>query len=127
MSLRDKWDFEFTASKLAEGAMAKKAHHESRQKYWEDANQKVMAKIKESGLEVTHQEISPSGSNVRKFGPKVVVRDDLEEDLTEAHEKIREHANKVREYEGWIQVLNGNPESRLKLNADDYLYFFGTN
>lgn len=54
-----------------------------------------------------------------------MVRNDLQQKLTECHTKINEHLAKVNEYTGWVQVLNGNPESRLQLHVDDYLFFFG--
>lgn len=122
--LRDKWDFEFTASKLAEAATSKKSFHELRLKFWEEAKAKVMAEVKESGIEVSESEAGTSYSSVR-VGPQVMVRNDLQYRLTECHEKIKEHHKKVNEYDGWIQVLTANAESRLKLNSDDYLYFFG--
>lgn len=122
--LRDKWDFEFTASKLAEAATSKKSFHESRLEFWTKAKAKVMDEVKESGIEVSESE---AGSNYSKsgFAPQVMVRNDLQKRLTECHNKIQEHHNKINEYGGWIQVLTANAESRLKLNSDDYLYFFG--
>ena len=50
---RDEWEFEYTASKLAEGAQAQKEFRLGRVKVWTDAKAKLMAEVKESGLEVT--------------------------------------------------------------------------
>ena len=87
-----------------------------------------MAEVKESGIEVSEScgGGSYTSNMTRTSAPQVMVRNDLQTKLTECHGKIQEHVAKVREYEGWVQVLEGNPESRMKLNADDYLYFFGT-
>lgn len=126
MSLRDRWEFEFTASKLAEGATAKKSHHEDRLKFWEESKAKVMADVKEGGIEVNESMANQYSNKSASFEPQVMVRNDLQTRLTECHRKLQEHSGKVREYDGWIQVLKGNPESRMKLNSDDYLYFFGT-
>lgn len=123
--LRDEWGFEFTAEKLATAAAEKKAHHEDRLAFWEKAKATVMAEVRDSGIEVSEsmaaQYTSKSGGN----GPQVMVRNDLQVKLTECHRKLQEHAFKVREYDGWIQVLKADPGKRLTLHADDYLYFFG--
>jgi hypothetical protein len=55
-----------------------------------------------------------------------MVRVDLQTRLTECHNKLQEHAAKIAEYEGWVEVLEGNPEDQLQLNSDDYLFFFST-
>lgn len=123
--LRDKWGFEFTAAKLAAAAAAKKAHHEDRLKFWEKAKADTMATVRESGIEVTESLAATYSNKSAGYGPQVTVRDDLQTKLTECHSKLKEHSERVREYDGWIQVLKANPEARLTLNADDYLYFFG--
>ena len=48
MSLRDRWEFKYTAKKLAEGARTKKDFHAGRLKFWEEAKAKVMAEIKDA-------------------------------------------------------------------------------
>lgn len=55
-----------------------------------------------------------------------VIDSNLQRDLTECQQKILEHNGLVEEYGGWVQVLSGNPEARLELEQDDYLFFFGT-
>lgn len=122
--LRDKWEFEFAASKLCDAAKAKMNHHSERLKFWEDAKAKVMAEVKESGIEVSESQAGSSYSNANRI-PEVMVRNDLQKGLTECHQKIQEHNKMVREYEGWVRVFLANPDLRHKLHADDYLYFFG--
>lgn len=124
--LRDRWDFKFTAKKLAAAAVLKRTHHKERLKFWEGAKQKVLDEVKESGIEVSESEAGASYANQsRGYGPQVVVRTDLQKRLSECHGKIIEHAAKVSEYAGWVEVLEGNPENQLSLHADDYLFFFG--
>ncbi len=122
--LRENWEFEFSAAKLIEAAKKKKANHSERLKFWEGSKEKVMADVRESGIEVS-ESLATTHSN-RGVGPRVMVRNDLQAKLTECHDKIQEHAEKIRAYDGWAQVLEGNSETRLRLNADDYLFFFGT-
>ncbi len=123
--LRDEWGFEFSASKLAAAAADKKAHHEDRLKFWEKAKDDTMAEVRESGIEVSESLAANYSNKSSGHGPQVMVRNDLQTRLTECHQKLSEHAHRVREYDGWIQVLKADPDKRLTLHADDYLYFFG--
>ena len=93
MSLRAKWEFEYTASALAKAAEEQLAFRESRVTFWKAQQAEVIKKIKESGIEV--------------------------------HEDINEHSTMAAQYKAWQQVLAGNPESRVKLDHDDWMFFFG--
>lgn len=126
-SNRDNWEFEYTASKLAEGAEKQKAHRLSRVLAWTEAKDKVMAEVKESGIEVSESAAADMKSyhSTQSAGPRVTVRHDLQAKLTECHQKIESHRAAAAEYDGWVQVLTANPESRLKLTQSDWLYFFG--
>lgn len=127
---RDEWEFEYTASKLAEGAKAQKEFRLSRVNVWTEAKARLMAEVKESGLEVTESVAAAMGStyasNLRGAGgPTINVRADLQTKLQECHAKIQAHDQAAAEYDGWVQVLSANPESRMKLTQADWLYFFG--
>ena len=124
---RDEWEFEYTASKLAEGAAAQKAFRLSRVTWWTDAKAKVMAEVKDTGLEVT-ESVAAGISNyttTQMAGPQIMVRADLQKKLAECHGKIQSHQQAAAEYDGWVQVLSANSESRHKLTQSDWLYFFG--
>jgi hypothetical protein len=45
--------------------------------------------------------------------------------LYECTAKLSTDRNMVSVYDSWTHVLRGNPAARLKLNHDDYLFFFG--
>jgi histidinol-phosphate/aromatic aminotransferase/cobyric acid decarboxylase-like protein len=125
--VRDEWKFTYTASKLAEGARAQKAFRESRVAWWTEQKAKVMAEIRESGLNVS-ESVAASISNYATSamnGPQVTINADLQRKLGECHTKIGTHTNAVAEYDGWIQVLDANAEQRLELTQADWLYFFG--
>lgn len=122
---RDQWAFMFTAEKVADGAAKKHKYHTERLKFWEDARAKVMADVRETGIEVSESEAGTNYSN-RYAPPQVMVRNDLQKRLTECHLKIQEHSAKIHEYAGWVEVLKGNPTATLSLHADDYLFFFGS-
>lgn len=129
--IRDEWKFTYTASKLAEGAAAQKAFRLSRVSVWSEAKTKLMVEVKESGLEVTESVAAAMGSTYSvsnaggRGGPTINVRADLQIKLQECHSKIQEHQQAAAEYDGWVQVLQANPECRLELTQADWLYFFG--
>lgn len=125
--LRDEWAFDFSASKLAEAAAAKKKRHETRVTWWTEQKTKVMAEVRSEGIEVSESVAANYANKTSdRYGPQVMVRADLQTKLTECHQKIMEHAGKVREYDGWVQILTANAEARLKLHSDDFLFFFGS-
>jgi hypothetical protein len=125
---RDRWEFEHTAAKLAEAAEAKKRHHIARHEWWERKKSEVMAQIRERGISV-HEGVAAESSaytkSPRGTGARIMVDATLQRDLDECSEKVSDHRRKAGLYDGWMQVLRGNPESRLKLHHDDYLFFFG--
>lgn len=122
---RNEWSFDYTSAKLAQAAVDKRNHHSERLAWWEEQKQTVTKKVSESGIEV-HEPVSAGYSNVaRGYESEIVIDATLRRDLQECSKKIQEHAAKVREYDGWAQVLLGNPEARLSLEHDDYLFFFG--
>lgn len=120
---RNEWIFKYTASKLAAAAEAKCNHHRDRLTWWRGQKEVVMAEVKESGIEVS-ESIAAAYTKNTGMGPQVMVRNDLQQKLTECHMKLKEHDQKVSEYDGWVQVLTANPEAQLELHHDDWLYFF---
>jgi hypothetical protein len=49
----------------------------------------------------------------------------LQRDLNECVTKIQQHRAAATEYDAWLQVLDANPEARLKLKHNDWMFFFG--
>lgn len=124
---RDEWEFDYLASELAEGAARQKVFRTGRVAWWKEAKDKVMAEVKESGLEVSESVAAAVSNyaNTSMSGPKVMVRADLQQKLSECHTKIQSHQQAADEYDGWVQVLSAKPEARLQLTQADWLYFFG--
>lgn len=123
MGQRDKWEFEYTAAKLAEAAEAKREHHVGRLDWWQAKRAEVIQRIKDSGMDVRE---SLAVSKSPGYGQaQIVIDSTMQKDLGEAVSKVEEHEDRVRGYDGWVQVLRANPEARLKLHHDDYLFFFG--
>jgi len=125
-SNRIDWEFEYTASVLAAAATEKKAYRQGRADWWEEKQKEVIAEIKESGLEF-NESLAVSYASTAGRAPQLAVKADLQNKIKECHEKIHEHLSAVYEYDGWVQVLSANPDSRMKLKHGDWLFFFGTN
>jgi hypothetical protein len=125
--LKHEWEFEYTASTLAIAAEAQRDFRKARVDAWEAKKAEVMEKVKTSGLTV-HEGPAASMNNyttANMGGAHVMVDTTLQADLSECVTKIKQHRDAIRQYEGWVQVLQANPESRLKLHQDDWLFFFG--
>lgn len=122
---RDEWEFEYTAAKLAEGAEAQKKFRLGKVAWWTEAKEKVMAEVKDAGIEVTESVGAGISNYTQMNSPQIRVRTDLQSKLVECHNKIQEHQQAAADYDGWIQVLKANAETRLKLTHADWLYFFG--
>lgn len=126
--LRQDWGFEYIATKLADAADHKKAFHQERLDWWKAKRQEVMTTIRSEGLEID-EKIALEYRNPKQRdwnqGSQVMVRNDLQRDLSECLEKLGHHTQQFQQYDGWQQVLAANPEARVKLDIDDWLFFFG--
>lgn len=132
MSLRNDWEFEYTAAKLAEAAKAQRDFRVGRIEVWEGKKAEVMQKIKDSGISVSESVADLLGNTSAKYanagygrGAQITIDATLQDDLSECVDKIREHTGLRNSYAAWVQVLEANPESRLKLHHDDWVFFFG--
>lgn len=122
---RNEWTFDYTAAKLAEAATTKRDAHQKKLEWWEAKKTEVMKKVGESGIEIQDSVASNYSNTKGNFGPQIRIDAGLQRDLTECQDKIMEHHAATKSYDGWVQVLSANPEARLSLEHDDYLYFFG--
>ena len=128
--LRQDWGFDYTATKLAEAAQAKRGFHQERLDWWKAKRAEVMTTIRAEGLEIDDAialEYRSPKSRDWDRGSQVMVRNDLQKDLNECLEKLSHHTQQVQQFDGWQQVLAANAEARVKLDIEDWLFFFGRN
>lgn len=128
--LRQDWGFDYTATKLAEAAAQKQAFHQERLDWWKTKRLEVMNTIRSEGLEIDEKialEYRNPKSRDWDRGSQVMVRNDLQKDLSECLEKLGHHTQQLQQYDGWQQVLAANADARVKLDIDDWLFFFGRN
>ena len=120
---RQEWVFSYTVEKVLEAAKIKHSYHAGRLGFWLDKNRDIRELIKNEGLEFDESVSDIVSSNYRD--PQVTVRNDLLNAMRETQAKIREHRNKVNEYNGWVTVLTAQlSTASLSLNHDDWLFFF---
>lgn len=132
MAQRHEWLFEYTGKQLLGAASAKVKHHRTRLGWWEAQKQQVAKDARENGLEVIDSIANAGGyanngittANVQG-GARIQVKGEYQQKLDECERKIREHRTLVAAYDGWIQVCEANPKSRLNLDHEDWLFFFG--
>ena len=126
--LRKDWCFDYTASRLSEAATKKQVFHQERLDWWKAKRIEVMNTIRSEGLEIDEKIVlefrSPKSRDWDR-GSQVMVRNDLQNDLSECLEKLSHHTQQVQQYDGWQQVLAASPEARVKLDIEDWLFFFG--
>jgi hypothetical protein len=132
--LRPKWEFEYTAKHLALAAIAQRDFRSARRLVWMNKREEVMAKIRETGLTI-HEDVAAgmasNNVNAMKYstagygGPQVLVDATMQQDLNDCTAKIHEHTELQKQYAAWVQVLEANGEARLKLDHDDWMFFFG--
>jgi hypothetical protein len=130
-SNRQKWEFEYTAGTVAAAARTQMKFREKRVDVWTAKKAEVMAKIRESGIDIDMSlademnMLSNNYNTLRASGPQLRIDPLLQAHLTEAHQKILEHTELVKKYDAWIQVLEANAEGRIKLRHSDWMFFFG--
>ena len=128
--LRKDWGFDYTATKLAEAAATKMVFHQERLDWWKTKRQEVMGTIRSEGLEIDEKLVmefrSPKARDWDRSA-QVLIRNDLQTDLSECLDKLSHHTQQVQQYDGWQQVLAANPEARVKLDIEDWLFFFARN
>lgn len=125
---RKDWKFAYTAAKLAEAAEGKLRHHNERLEFWKTKKSEIISLIRSEGLEVDEKiSLGYRSPKERDWdrGAQVMVRNDLQKDLDECLEKLGYHTGRIADYDGWQQMLSANPENRLELDIDDWLFFFG--
>ena len=85
MSLRKEWKFQYPCSQLQEAARKKKEYHAERLKWWQAEQNKVIADVREKGLEVREQEIT------RGARGEIVIDATYQRRLNECFSKVKEH------------------------------------
>lgn len=132
--LRNEWEFGYTAKQLADAATAQLAFREGRIEVWSAKKVEVIAEIRASGLNIeesiadmlTNASYAKYSVNTRsEREPAVTIDMKLRRDLQECAEKIRDHTDLRNQYKAWMQVLQAQGEQTLKLQHDDWIFFFG--
>jgi hypothetical protein len=125
---RNEWKFAYEANALADAAQSKIAYHAEHLEFWKRKREEVMATIRDEGIEINEKiALAYSNPKARDWdrGGEIVIRNDLRKALAETFEKLAYHTEERDTYDGWQQVLRANPDATLKLDIQDWLFFFG--
>ncbi len=123
---RKEWQFEYNTKQVLGAARAKANHHAERLKWWEGQQAEVMAKMRESGIEISQSLAMQYGQTQANFAPNVSIKPDVQRELNECFQKISEHKSKQADYACWVEILSAtNDGHNLSLDHDDWLHFFG--
>ena len=125
--LRDNWEFEYTGAQLCEASNAKIEFHRSRLEWWKAKRKSIMDQIRSDGLEINEKLVMGyRNPKARDWddGAQVMIRNDLQQALTECQKKLSWHTERLTDFEGWQQLLEANPHARKCLDIGDWLYFF---
>jgi histidinol-phosphate/aromatic aminotransferase/cobyric acid decarboxylase-like protein len=117
MSLRNEWEFDYPAADVAKGARQKADYHQERVDWWTSERERVVAELRESGLEITEYEVTGGQRHDVQFDPKLTKR------LSEAQSKIGSHARERDRYAMFARVLAAQDGRPLKLHPEDVDYF----
>lgn len=123
-SNRQKWEFEYSAGNLAVAAEKKAKWRGERARWWQKQYDVLLEDVKLKGLVVNKTVGQKYSTSNAARGVRIEVNDEFQEKFDECFNKINEHSNAANGYLGWKAVLEANPESRLKLTHEDWLYFF---
>lgn len=115
--IRDSWTFQYPAEKVAAAAHERAVYHQSRVEHWTVTRDAVVGDLRDSGLEITEQQVTGGERFDVQFDPAKTKR------LSEAQSKIRDHARKQQRYEAFARVLLRQPTQVLELDVDDVDYF----
>ncbi len=125
---RTEWLFEYVGSKLAEAARARLIHHRDRLTWWQSRKEEILTKIRSEGLEVDENvALTLPHPKARDWerGANVMIRNDLQQDLDQCLRKLAFHSGQSNQYEGWVEVLAANPGQTMRLDYEDWQFFFG--
>ena len=125
--LRTNWEFEYTGTALAEAAKSKIEFHQGRFNWWKEKRKTIMVEIRADGLEINEKLVmgyrNPK-SRDWEDGAQVMIRNDLQKALSECHDKLSHHTERLTDFMGWYQMLSANPHARKCLDIQDWLFFF---
>ncbi len=124
-SNRHIWAFPVRAAAVAKAALKSQQHHERRARWWEDSKTVVMQKIKDGGIDVSESMMALYGQSSIARQPTVTINAELQQQIAECHQKIKEHESKARDYAVWAEFLADNVDEVLMLKHEDWVFFFG--
>lgn len=121
---RDSWRFGLSISALRAAALKKRTFHEERHAYWKAQVEALKTELPTSIDVPDLMELASSYSNSSRAYGGVQIDARLQQKLTEAFNKVKEHAGRVDEFKRWKRFLALAPdEGKLELTYEDATFF----
>lgn len=127
--LREQWKFRYVGSELSQAASERLAYHRERLKWWKNKRSAVIDSIRADGLDFDESlvmEYQTPKSRDWERSTRVTIRQDLRSQLDECLRKLSHHTEKASSYAAWCEVLQANPDASLKLDHEDWQFFFSS-
>lgn len=115
---RQNLKFEYTCRILLSFVQSKIDHEEERLVFWGGEYDQAKKLLKEAGAQFREQPIT-GGTRV-----EIVIDPLLQRRFDECATKVKEHENKLKQYERWKRVFRSNISETVELDMDD-IEFFG--
>ena len=78
---REEWVFEYSSNQVLQGANQQKEFRLSKVQWWKAAKEKVMAEIRESGIEINESLAALTYSTTSAMSPKIKVNETLQKQI----------------------------------------------
>ncbi len=123
--IRKQITFEVKGEALIALCSAKLAHHGERLAYWTNLAAELEAALLSKGVSVVRSQVRANTTySGHGAGMRVRVDHDMETELDEATDKVREHQGLVDDYDRWMRAFaSEDPERAYDLDVDDLEYF----
>ncbi len=121
---KHEWKFARLGSELLTGAQSKKQICEGKLAWWKTRKEDLIKTIP-AGVTMEESQVNYSSATTSFGAPQLIIDPTLQKHLKEAHSRLTNLSERIKEYDGWIQILEKNATQTFSVDHDDWLFFFG--
>lgn len=130
--MRDNWEFAFDIDTLIDAAIDKVDWHGNKLEYYKSETEKAEKDLRENGVEV-RESLNLRNTYSTQQNLNIVVDPQKQHHLEACQAKVREHQEKLHEYETWVRAFEAKKtgwwvsktakDRILNLTIDDIKFF----
>jgi len=121
--MRKEWVFYYDLADLSVAIVDKINFHTARLFYWEDEYGKAESEFKASGINLSGEPTAYTHSNSGYGAMQVTIDPKMQKRVLDAESKVKEHRDKLAEFETWKRSLDHTDDLELELTIEDVNYF----